>query len=77
VVTYLNPAVAVALGAVILGERLTPVTGVSFVLILAGSVLATRASAGISLSSGRWRNQTRPSAPARETSPGTGLRPRR
>lgn len=42
VVTYLNPAVAVALGAGILGERLTPVIGVSFVLILAGSVLATR-----------------------------------
>ena len=76
VVTYLNPAVAVALGAVILGERLTPITGVSFVLILAGSVLATRAPAGISLSSGRRRNQTRPSAPARETSPDTGLRPR-
>jgi drug/metabolite transporter (DMT)-like permease len=42
VVTYLNPAVAVALGAVVLGERLTPAIGVSFVLILAGSVLATR-----------------------------------
>jgi drug/metabolite transporter (DMT)-like permease len=42
VVTYLNPAVAVALGAGILGERLTPAIGVSFVLILAGSVLATR-----------------------------------
>jgi drug/metabolite transporter (DMT)-like permease len=43
VVTYLNPAVAVALGAGILGERLTPAIGVSFVLILAGSVFATRA----------------------------------
>lgn len=42
VVTYINPAVAVALGAGILGERLTPAIGVSFVLILAGSVLATR-----------------------------------
>jgi len=45
VVTYLNPAVAVALGAAVLGERLTPAIGVSFVLILAGSVLATRAPA--------------------------------
>jgi drug/metabolite transporter (DMT)-like permease len=44
VVTYINPAIAVALGAGILGERLTPAIGVSFVLILAGSVLATRVS---------------------------------
>jgi drug/metabolite transporter (DMT)-like permease len=42
VVTYINPAIAVALGAAVLGERLTPAIGVSFVLILAGSVLATR-----------------------------------
>ena len=77
VVTYLNPAVAVGLGAGILGERLTPAIGVSFVLILTGSVLATRAPAGISLSSGGWRNRTRPSAPDHGTSPGTGLRPRR
>ena len=49
VVTYLNPAVAVALGAAVLGERLTPAIGVSFILILAGSVLATRAPRGISL----------------------------
>jgi drug/metabolite transporter (DMT)-like permease len=42
VITYVNPAVAVALGAVILGERLTPEIGVAFVLILGGSVLATR-----------------------------------
>jgi len=73
VVTYLNPAVAVALGAGILGERLTPVTGVSFVLILAGSVLATRR---VSLSSGRG-SRTRPTAQPPEISPGTGLRQRR
>jgi drug/metabolite transporter (DMT)-like permease len=42
VITYVNPAVAVALGAIILGERLTPEIGVAFVLILGGSVLATR-----------------------------------
>lgn len=52
VVTYLNPAVAVALGAGILGEPLTPVIGVSFMLILAGSVLATRAPERVSLPAG-------------------------
>jgi drug/metabolite transporter (DMT)-like permease len=43
VITYINPAVAVALGVLVLGEPLTPVIGGAFVLILAGSVLATRA----------------------------------
>jgi drug/metabolite transporter (DMT)-like permease len=42
VITYVNPAVAVALGVLVLGERLTPAIGVAFVLILGGSVLATR-----------------------------------
>jgi drug/metabolite transporter (DMT)-like permease len=66
VITYLNPAVAVALGAGILGERLTPAIGVAFVLILAGSVLATRAPARISAPAG-GRTRTRPSDPAPET----------
>ncbi len=44
VVTYVNPAVAVALGVTLLGEPLTPGILVGFVLILAGSVLATRAA---------------------------------
>jgi drug/metabolite transporter (DMT)-like permease len=44
VITYINPAVAVALGAAVLGEPLTPVIVISFALILAGSVLATRPS---------------------------------
>ena len=43
VITYVNPAVAVALGVAVLGEPLTPVILLSFVLILGGSVLATRA----------------------------------
>ncbi len=43
VITYVNPAVAVALGAAVLGERITPAVVISFALILAGSVLATRA----------------------------------
>lgn len=66
VVTYLNPAVAVALGAGILGERVTVVTGVSFALILAGSVLATRSPRRISVPADGL-SRTRPSAPARET----------
>ena len=41
VITYVNPAVAVAAGAAFLGESLTPTIGVAFALILAGSVLAT------------------------------------
>jgi len=42
VITYVNPAVAVALGVIVLGEPLTPAIGAAFVLILGGSVLATR-----------------------------------
>ncbi len=42
VITYVNPAVAVALGVAVLGEHLTPVIVVSFALILAGSFFATR-----------------------------------
>jgi drug/metabolite transporter (DMT)-like permease len=42
VVTYLNPAVAVSLGVLLLHERFTVGIGVGFVLVLAGSVLATR-----------------------------------
>jgi drug/metabolite transporter (DMT)-like permease len=41
VFTYVNPAVAIAAGVILLGEPLTPSILVSFVLILGGSVLAT------------------------------------
>lgn len=41
VITYINPAVAVLLGVALLGEAFTVSTGVGFVLILGGSVLAT------------------------------------
>jgi drug/metabolite transporter (DMT)-like permease len=44
VITYVNPAVAVAAGALFLDEELTLGIGVSFALILAGSVLATAAA---------------------------------
>jgi drug/metabolite transporter (DMT)-like permease len=43
VVTYVNPAVAVILGACVLGESVTVPMIVAFFLIIAGSVLATRA----------------------------------
>jgi drug/metabolite transporter (DMT)-like permease len=46
VITYVNPAVAVALGVSVLGEPLTPEIVAAFVLILAGSVLATRSGLG-------------------------------
>ncbi|HMK99671.1 MAG TPA: DMT family transporter, partial [Acidimicrobiales bacterium] len=42
VITYVNPAVAVALGVGVLGERFTVGTAVGFVLILGGCFLATR-----------------------------------
>ena len=42
VITYIDPAVAVAIGVSVLGERLTPAMLGAFVLILGGSVLATR-----------------------------------
>ncbi len=45
VITYVNPAVAAVLGVAILGEDLTVGMGVGFVLVLAGSVLATRPGA--------------------------------
>lgn len=41
VITYVNPAVAVLLGVVVLGETFTAATALGFVLILGGSVLAT------------------------------------
>ncbi|WP_432987749.1 DMT family transporter [Dactylosporangium sp. CA-233914] len=45
VITFVNPAVAVVLGALVLGEEVTWLTGVAFALILAGSILATRRKA--------------------------------
>jgi drug/metabolite transporter (DMT)-like permease len=42
VITYVNPAVAVALGVALLGEPFTYGIGIGFALVLLGSVLATR-----------------------------------
>ena len=44
VITYINPAVAVILGVGVLGEHFGAGTGIGFVLILAGSYLATRSA---------------------------------
>jgi drug/metabolite transporter (DMT)-like permease len=41
VITYVNPAVALLLGVVVLNESFGVATAVGFVLVLAGSVLAT------------------------------------
>lgn len=45
VITYVNPAVAVVLGVVFLDEGVGVATAVGFVLVLAGSFLATRSPA--------------------------------
>jgi drug/metabolite transporter (DMT)-like permease len=44
VITYINPAVAVTLGVLLLHEPFTLGIGVGFALVLTGSVLATRRS---------------------------------
>jgi len=41
VITYVNPAVAILLGVLLLDEPFTPAVGIGFVLVLTGSVLAT------------------------------------
>lgn len=41
-ITYVNPAVAIAAGVLVLGERITVWTVVGFVFVLAGSYLVTR-----------------------------------
>jgi len=48
VITYVNPAIAVLLGVVLLGESFTIWTGVGFVMVLGGSVVATNGTR-------RWR----------------------
>jgi len=44
VITYINPAVAAVLGVLVLSENFTVGMAVGFVLVIAGSVLATRRS---------------------------------
>ena len=47
VITFVNPAVAVTLGVVVLGERFTAGIAVGFPLVLLGSWLATRRSRSV------------------------------
>jgi len=42
VITYINPAVAAVLGIAVLNEKFTVGMGIGFVLVLSGSILATR-----------------------------------
>ena len=46
VITYVNPAVAAVLGVTVLNEHFTAGMAIGFALVLAGSVLATRATQG-------------------------------
>lgn len=45
-ITYLNPAVAIVVGAILLGEKVTVWTVVGFALVIAGSWLVTRRGNG-------------------------------
>ena len=64
VITYVNPAVAVALGVLVLNEHLTLAVGGAFVLILGGSILATRPS-----------TPAQPAPPANQASPASPASP--
>ncbi|HEX7835447.1 MAG TPA: DMT family transporter, partial [Pseudolysinimonas sp.] len=46
-ITYVNPAVAIAAGALVLGERITIWTIIGFALVLGGSFLVTRRRAEV------------------------------
>jgi drug/metabolite transporter (DMT)-like permease len=59
VFTYVNPAVALAAGVIVLNESLTPWNVAGLVLILSGSVLATR----------RPDDDTKPTAPQSSQAP--------
>lgn len=69
VITYVNPAVAVAAGAVFLDERLTGTVLAAFALILAGSVLATAAAPGAVPRRVRWSARQASRADGRVESP--------
>ncbi len=55
VVTYINPAVAIALGVVVLGEPFTVGVAIGFPLVIIGAVLATSRSAPMFRSTPRTR----------------------
>jgi drug/metabolite transporter (DMT)-like permease len=65
VITYVNPAVALTLGVVVLGEPFTAGMAVGFPLILAGSVLAARRPRGPVAAGGETATTTEPVTPHR------------
>lgn len=67
VITFVNPAVAVVLGLVLLGEPLTVGTALGFPLVLLGCVLATRRNAGARDRQGRQPEVPAPGRQARES----------
>lgn len=70
VITYVNPAVALVLGVVVLNERVTVATAVGFGLILLGSVLATaRERKGPSARARRGSTRTPSPAPQSPRTP--------
>ncbi|CAL9318571.1 putative inner membrane transporter YedA [Streptomyces sp. enrichment culture] len=69
VITYVNPAVAVAAGAVFLDEHLAPTVLAAFALILAGSVLATAAAPGPTPRRVPWSTRQTSRADGRVESP--------
>jgi drug/metabolite transporter (DMT)-like permease len=71
VITYVNPAVAVALGVLVLNEHLTLAVGGAFVLILGGSILATRPSAPAQPAASA--NQATPASTADRATPATPI----
>jgi drug/metabolite transporter (DMT)-like permease len=80
VITYINPAVAVLLGVLVLDERFTLAIGAGFVLVLAGSVLATSRSSSSAadgpdapLPSGPASGLVSGSASGPEAGPGAGV----
>jgi drug/metabolite transporter (DMT)-like permease len=70
VITYVNPAVAVALGVSVLGERFTPVMAGAFAMILGGSVLATRPGVRDSPVAGQPHGPGQPLGPGQPPGPG-------
>ena len=78
-ITYINPAIAVAGGVWLLGERLTPAMVAAFALILTGSVLATRSgrrrAAGETATAGAARDSAAPDSAAAAPDQATAGRP--
>ena len=70
VITYVNPAVAVLLGVLVLNEAFTAATAVGFALILLGSVLATSRRRPVEPVVALEAEPRRPGRPAHADPPG-------